>query len=821
MQSKHEMTDGRRKLREILKNRPADSAEWNEATNRFQFVDRLLLECLGWQTPEIKVEQYDEAGGRTDYELGNPIRAILEAKRESRSFGDLPGGITSRVRKIEPLLEASKELRDAFTQCLTYCALKGARLGIVCNGPQLMIFQAVVQSGPPSEGECYFFDGFESYLEHFDLLWKLLSPEGVRENKAYRDIAIHRSPRLPQKASESIPDPLRHRYRSDFQENIRTLSTLLLEEIEENSEVRRSFYNDCYVSIEANSRHTMLSKQIISNRYKRVVASSSAPKSLRDRIDPNGKDGVVYKEASFEKGLSSSPFVVLGDVGVGKTSFFENLYFQLDDQVRDDTLFLHINLGQQGALTLDLRVFIIQEIKNLLRQNYSINIDSEDFIKAAHHKEIAIFETGPYKSLKEANPAEYSVRKADFLNDLVADRSSHLQASLGHLCFGQGRQLIVVLDNADQRNYETQQNAFLVAQELAAGGSALVFIALRPSTFYESKKRGALSGYQNKVFSITPPPADEVVQRRLQFAIRVAEGKQRLEALESIRFRLGGIVLFLRAALRSIRSNEEVKEFLGNITGGNVRSVIELISSFFGSPNVEAEKIIRIEEETGNYIVPLHELTKHALLGEYSYYNPQSSLYACNVFDVSTSDPREHFLKPLLVSFLYSNSGIKNRDGYVSGEAIISEMHKFGFSGEQTQNSLRKLARNRLIETPVLHYRETIVPDFEQPETFHYRVTSVGLYHIRKWFCSFSFLDAVSIDTPIFEALYRDKIVSLASSFNIADRHRKALAFREYLESQWLSADIGAPYFDFATSVRQGVPTFAMVERFLKKSSPK
>lgn len=821
MQSKHEMTDGRKKLNSILSDRPPDSSEWNEATNRFQFVDRLLLECLGWQTPDIKVEQYDDAGGRTDYELGNPLRAILEAKRESRSFGDLPSANPSKVRKIAPLLAASKELKCAFAQCLTYCAQKGARLGVVCNGPQLMIFQAVVQSGPPSEGECFFFDGFEDYLKNFDLLWKLLSPEGVRENRAYRDITIHRSPRLPPKASESIPDPLRHRYRSDFQENIRTLATLLLEGIDENVEVRKSFYADCYVSIEANNRHTMLSKQVISNRYKRVVASSSAPKNIRGRLATKAKKSDLFNEPSFEKGLASSPFVVLGDVGVGKTSFFENLYFQLDDEVRDDTIFLHINLGNQGALTLDLRLFIVQEIKDVLRRNYQLNVDSEAFIKTAHHEKVSVFENGPNQSLKEANPAEYAIRKADFLSELVEDKAGHLQASLAHLCFGQGRQIIIVLDNADQRDYDTQQNAFLIAQELAASGAALVFIALRPSTFYESKKRGALSGYQNKVFSVSPPPTDEVIQKRLQFAIRVAEGEQRLEALDTIRFRLSGIVLFLRATLRSIRANDEIKAFLGNITGGNVRSVIELVSSFFGSPNVEAEKIIRIEEETNGYVVPLHELTKHALLGEYSYYNPQSSLYACNVFDVSTADPREHFLKPLLISYLYSNSGLKNRDGYISGEAIVGEMHRFNFTEEQCRNALRKLARNRMIETPILHYRETMVTEAEPPETFHYRATSIGLYHIRKWFCSFSFLDAVSIDTPVFDDSQRDRIVSLAGSFNIADRLRKAQVFREYLENQWLSADISAQYFDFADSVRQALPTFSTVQRFLAKSSPR
>lgn len=821
MRSKHEMTDGRRKLKEVLNTRPADSREWNEATNRFQFVDRLLIECLGWQAPDIRVEQNDDAGGRTDYELGNPVRAILEAKRESRHFGDLPSASASKVRKIAPLLTTSKELQDAFSQCLNYCAQKGARLGIVCNGPQLLIFQAVVQSGPPSEGECYFFNGFETYLKDFALLWQLLSPEGIKENRAYRDISIHRSPRLPPKASETIPDPMRHRYRSEFQENIRTLSTLLLEGIEESREVRKSFYDDCYVSIDANNRHTMLSKQIITNRYKRVLASSSAPKPLRSTLNTNVKEGGIFTDPSLAKGLASTPFVVLGDVGVGKTSFFENLYYQLDDDVRDDTLFLHINLGNQGALTFDLRAFIVQEIKGVLRRDYSINIDSSEFIRAAHYEKIAVFESGPNRELEKRNPAEYELRKADYLNGLVSDQANHLQTSLAHLCFGQDQQIIIVLDNADQRDYETQQSAFLIAQELAAGGSAVVFIALRPSTFYESKKRGALSGYQNKVFSISPPPADEVIQRRLQFAIRVAEGEQRLEALDAIRFRLNGIVLFLRATLRSIRANEEIKSFLGNITGGNVRSVMELISSFFGSPNVEAEKIIRIEGETGKYIVPLHELTKHALLGEYSYYNPQSSLYACNVYDLSSSDAREHFLKPLIISFLHSNSGVANRDGYVSGEVIVTEMHKFGFTEGQCGHALRKLSRNRLIETPILHYRETEVPLSTPPETFHYRVTSIGLYHIRKWFCSFSFLDAVSIDTPVFEQELRSKIVDLAGSFNISDRFRKATAFREYLENQWLASEINAQYFDYTESVRQSMPTFTMVEKFLGKRLPR
>ena len=820
MLSKHEMTDGRKKLIAILERRPPDSHEWNEAQNRFQFIDRLLRECLGWQIPHIKVEEPDGDGGRIDYLLGDatPAKAVLEAKREAIRFGDLPGGKRMQVRKLKPLLDASAELTSAFNQCLNYCAKKGARLGIVCNGPLLLVFQAWSPHGPPDEGECYFFDGFKDYLDHFPLLWKILSPEGIAENKAYRDISLHRSPRIPPKPSESIPDPTRYRYRDEFQENIRTLANLLLEEIEDSNEIRKIFYRDCYVSVQANNQHTLLSKQIIKNRYRRVASDGSNPQQLRS-AENKSESGEIFADPELQTALSSRPVVVLGDVGVGKTSFFENLFFQIDEIQRNETIFLHINLGQKGTIAGDLRSFIIQEIVSLLKSSYGINIGSEAFAKSAHYKDLADFDEGPNGGLKLLDPARYEFRKIDFLNSLISDRAGHLTAALAHLSHGQKKQIIIVLDNADQRDYDTQQQAFLIAQELAKSGSCLVFVALRPSTFYESKKRGALSGYQNKIFAISPPPADEVIQRRLQFAIRVAEGRQTLSSLNGIKFRFEGIVFFLKSTLRSIKSNKEIQTFLGNITGGNTRSVIELVTSFFGSPNVDSKKIISIEEKTGKYEVPLHEFSKHALLGEYSYYNPQSSLYACNVFDVSESDPREHFLKPALLAFLYSNSGIANRDGFVMGNDILNEMKKLGFEDDQTRHGLRKLARNRLIETPQAHYRELEVDEGIFPEVFHYRSTSIGMYHVRKWIGTFSFLDAVSIDTPIFQEQVRGKIMEIAGSFSIHDRVEKAKLFRDYLEEQWHSSEIASTYFDFSETLRSQDISFRSVENAIKKLS--
>ena len=817
MRAQFEMNVGLARLKDIITALPANSSHWNEAQNRFQFIDRLLTECLGWSKPEMGVEHPDGAGGRVDYELGVPPKAVLEAKREAVVFVTLPTGSPSIVRKLAPLLAASKEFKDAAAQVVTYCALRGAQIAIVSNGPQLVVFQAIIPGLPPLEGECFMFNGFESQIEHFPLLWTLLSPEGVTENRAYRDLALHRNPRIPAKASTAIPEPSKFRYRSDLQENLRGLSSRLLEEIEDNPKLKSAFYRDCYVPIEANNRHLLLSKNIIASRYKRAGDSGIVPTPLSAKDMMNDGGDSLSDGAAIMSVIGSRPIVVIGDVGVGKTSFFENLFESLGGTESSDSYFIHIDLGIKANLTETIKEYVLDEIPRVLKTKYGIDIEELDFVTAIYHQDLIGFDKSVKGSRKSSNPEAYENDRIDFLVERVEKRDHHLHASLGHLAKGRRKQIILILDNADQRTFAIQQEAFLIAQELAATRNLLVFVALRPSTFYLSKASGALSGYQNRLLTISPPPADEVIEKRLTFAVRIAEGQIEPGFLEGIELHFGNVVAFLKATLRAIRESESIRLFLSNITGGNTRAVIELITSFCGSPNVDSNKIVQVELEGGKYKVPLHEFSKHALLGEYAYFNAQSSLVAYNVFDVNSADPREHFVASLLVAFLSSNLGVRDNDGFVSGAAILNEMQKFGFIEDQTRHALRRLAAKRLIETPHAHYREITVPDKEMPDTFYFRSTSVGLYHIKFWAGSFAFLDATSTDTPIFDNSVRDIVMKRAASFDIQDRYERATSFRSYLENQWHFSNISATFFDFSQLLKSNEDGFDAVKKFIER----
>lgn len=813
MQALIEMSEGLINLKRILAELPSDSPHWNEAQNRFKFIDRLIFECLGWTHPNVNVEEIDELGGRADYIFGRPAKAILEAKRESAYF-DFPSVGGNLLRKMPSLILASKTFEAAVKQVVPYCAINGAAIAIVCNGPQLAIFQAISPGHQPLKGECYIFNGFDSYVTNFPMLWKLMSPEGIAENRAYRELAHHRNPRIPPKASTVIPEPLKYRYRNQFQENLRSLSSLLLEEIEDNPELKADFYRECYIKLEANNRHLLLSRKVIQARYRRAGEVGVAPSAL-DEIAVVEGGSLQFNDPSVAS-AGSRPIVIIGDVGVGKTSFFENLYESLSASERAQTYFLNINLGNKATLSSSVKDFLLSEIPRALKDGYALDIYDANFVESIYHRDLLDFDKTTAGRLKESNPSRYEIERTDFLIDRTKKADMHLRASLGHLSRGRGKQIILVLDNADQRTFEVQQETFLIAQEFASTRNLLVFVALRPSTFFLSKTTGALSGYQNKVLTISPPPADEVIQKRLIFAGRVAEGTVAPATLTDIRVHLSSVVAFLNATLRSIRANDQIKTFLSNVTGGNTRSVIELITGFFGSPNVDSQKIVKIEEERGNYRIPLHEFTKHALLGEYAYFNAQSSFVACNLFDIqSMADPREHFLASLIIAYLASSQGVADNDGFVSGKKISAEMTTQGFVKDQIAKSLKVIAKRRLIETPHAHFREIHVQDSEDPEDFYFRATSIGIYHVRYWAGSFAFLDAMSTDTPIFDERVREDVSKFAASFVIADRYEKTVSFKDYLESQWHASNFTVNYFDLTALLTSQDETFHTVARHI------
>jgi hypothetical protein len=486
--------------------------------------------------------------------------------------------------------------------------------------------------------------------------------------------------------------------------------------------------------------------------------------------------GAISKELIAES-ISRRPILILGDVGAGKSTFLRHLLKINAAEQFQNAISIHIDLGKKGTLASDLNVFVLQEVEYQLRNKWDIDIDSDGLVRAAYRAELQRFASGIYSRIRESDPSEYLSKEISFLDNKIQNRASHLKQVLEHVAKGRRKQVVIFLDNADQRDFETQQKAFLIAQEISSEWPALVFLALRPETFHQSlRAEGVLSGYHPKAFTIAPPRIDKVVQKRLAFATKITSGQIDVPSIDNTTFDFASLEAVMGALAMTFHSRCDTAEMIDNIASGNVRLALDIVRGFIGSGHVNTSKIVKIMSEEGRYFVPLHEFVRAVAFGDYLFYDPSRS-YLANIFDVNSDDPKEHFLLPVLLAELSSWRGGGAQEGFVETSKIYARLQDCGYTPDQIDLAFVRSHRYRLLEATA---RRTPKVGLEMPPSF--RVTSVGIYHSMRLSKIFSYVDAVIIDTPVLDQGVREKISNV---FGLSDRVHRVEIFLSYLDEAW------------------------------------
>lgn len=748
-----------------------NDASRNEATTRAHLIDVLIYDVLGWDRQSITSEDHHHSG-YSDYTFHAPRPVlILEAKKEGTHF-DVPIGARSRVRELKPLLRGNNQLKSAVMQVAKYCQTRGVPYAAVCNGHQLVCFVATRLDGtPPLEGRALVFGSLEEMLADFLDMWQHLSPAAVSEDRLRVTLLGDSSPDLPPKLSATIQGYPGTRQRNVLQADLQILSELVLEDITRHRDIEPTFLEECYCPSGALSQYSLLSKQILSARY---AALHHREHGGPTTVPVTGKRGI--SPDLLAESLSRRPILLIGDVGVGKTAFWRNLMLVESAELASNAIVLYVDFATRGTLVADLRAFLIEEITRQLREDYTIDLAERNVIRGVYNLDIARFRTGLYADVRESNPSLYRQKEIEHLDALVSRADEHLGRSLEHIVKGRKKQVIVFLDNTDQRSEEVQQEAFLIAQEIAENWPATVFVALRPATFHKSQRTGTLSGYHPKAFTISPPRIDLVLEKRLTFALKLARGKVPISTLgEHIAVNLSKLETVLEVFLRSLSRNRALLEAIDNIASGNVRRALDFVKEFFGSGHVDTGKILEIETAGGSYVIPLHEFVRAVIHGETEYYDPSRSPIV-NLFDVNHMDGKEHFLLPCLLAFLTSPAASGKSDGFVDTAWTYDRLQGHGFTVSQIDLAVFKAYRSSLLEA---EGRGSIGRD-DMPNTI--RVTPVGVYHLQRLAGLFAYVDAILVDTIILDPVVRAE-VGVARS--IRERLERVERFRLYLDMHW------------------------------------
>ena len=564
---------------------------------------------------------------------------------------------------------------------------------------------------------------------------------------------------------------------------------MIIEDVGKLPENEEAFLKECYASSGALSQYALISKSILQSKYSTEFEESLAGPSLVAATAKSGRPTITTE--MLAQSATKRPVLLIGDVGVGKTMFIRHFISVEAAELLCEAIVIYIDLGVQPTLESALDEYLEMEIARQLHDNHGIDIIDRRFVQGVYHMALSGFERSIYGSLRDTDTAEYEKRRLSFLEDKLAARQEHLRQCLEHIRKGRNQQIVIFLDNVDQRPDGFQQRAFLIGQSMAELWPAFVFVSLRPETFHRSRLEGTLSAYHAKAFTISPPRVDRVIHKRLRYAIDLLESGVIGTSIEGVGFHvdLKDLLDYLEIIDYSFKNSVELVEFVDNVCGGDIRLALDFIRTFVGSGHANTTKMLDIYRETGRYNVAFHEFVRAVIYGDYRDYHPGFSEIT-NLFDISGTDGREHFLAPIVLAYLGLESQASGSSGYVPAESIYKYTQHLGFQPAKISGVLGRLLKNKLVETQTKRAPSGAL----ESQDLYYRITTIGSYYYQKLVGMFTYVDAMVVDTPVVDRAVRERI---GDEGTILGRLDRAEEFRQYLDSQWRNIESAVEVFNW------------------------
>lgn len=780
----------------------SDDPTRNEATTRLHMIDRIFFDALQWPRGDCILEESHEKT-YTDYIFSSTQRQmIVEAKKEGAYF-ELPLDQGSREVSLPALVRGNGNLDKALRQVGSYCTSRGVPIAIACNGRQLVAFIGSRVDGiAPTAGRAITFRSFDEMVSDFLTLWNCLSYPAVE--RGYLESLLIRDslPPAPEKLSRRLAYFPGVKKRNELEHELRILGEIFLQDLVKDAELERDFLKECYCSSGALSQYALISKEILKKRYaasgegntKHVTAASSKSGASSDLLT-----------AVIAKSVTQRPVILLGDVGVGKTSFIKHLVSVEAEEELKRGIVLYVDFGREPALRTDLQNYVLDSFEKQLKQVYRVDLQSDAFVRGIYHGDLLAMRSGIYGFLRESDPIAYRMKEAELLTAKISNKSGHLKRAIEHLIQGEGRTVVAFLDNIDQRSDDFQEEVFLIAQSLAESWPITCFSTLRPSTYNKSRRQGSLSAYQNRVFTISPPRIDLVVRKRLEYALnKLIAGGMLALASEGITVESHMLREYIEVLIDSMAHNDALAECIDNISAGNVRDALDLLTNFVGSGHVDTRKILEIKISTGKYYIPLHEFIRAVIYGDNEYYSPESSFVA-NLFDIVTPLPEEHFLMCFMVDFcMRSSQHSTSSSGFIAEKDVYDHLRSLGYHNRQISAALARAEQTKLLD----------FAEADQASSNRVRITQRGAYVLHRLMGTFVYLDAVVTDTPITDAEFAKLIWDARL---IRDRLERARHFLGYLDTCWEDTPRVTGGFDWSMESSKILRDIGRVEERLSR----
>jgi GTPase SAR1 family protein len=677
--------------------------EANEARTRIEVINRVLA-TFGWLDKDIEPEAPSGTGEFLDYELWAQDQPwmVVEAKRAGLTFDLSDAGTKkndSRLRTIASLNnQGGATFREAMKQAATYCNDKGIPLACVTNGFQWLFFRGLSSKHRAwTAGSALVFATSDEVIARFDDFLRSLGRTWAGTTYLHELLDRPHSGSLP---APRVPRDFFATRRAQVDPDriavLRSVSDYLLGDIY--GEDRREMLNRCYVT------------PGVAGEFERSIERllKDAPHGLDDEPHDvvEGDPGTFVSTLSKQAQLSQirHPVVVVGHVGVGKTTFLQRSLAHLRD---DKSAFCalvdlegHGHGGTVDASHEEDRVaqLILDKLTNAATTVLKDHGVSTGELAQADPNEAVTLRTllreriTQERALGEkvwrADPAAWDRREYEIFSELRANPVALLTRYTRHL---RGRfksyPVLIILDNLDQAHEDYQRCIYGFAQRLSRETPAVVVVCIREDTYKTGREdEGFLSSSPlHFVFHVARPPLDKLLRQRVQFGEAAASSGELPRRLRAEAVAVRGVCDLLRKTVL-VQPSESLNVFAA-LAGPNMRDALGLVRGLVeGAPAA----ISRPEPSTA--------FAFECLLISQGQSGLKTRCRIANCFDAEPSDPPFHALRIRLLAYLaWAFDSVAERAFLEGTERALGHFAAWGYPVALTRRAISQLLDDGLV----------------------------------------------------------------------------------------------------------------------------
>ncbi|WPK02136.1 AAA family ATPase [Pseudomonas putida] len=715
------------------------SAIITEQDARFQLIDQMLVDVLGWPRESIRTEPHlDE--GRIDYLLlqGGRNKLVVEAKRTSATLVDSKADTLNFFKFNGP---SSKSATPVLRQAEGYCLDTGVQFCAATNGVEWVGHWAIRGDGrSKSDYKIAVFPSLEAIQSSFLQFYELFSAEAISKDifKTY----------FNEEEGNSVSQ-------AEDLLNIRTDNPQFMRKSEISRDIEKVF-TKFFTSMSGDEDSEMLINCFVESKESRETDVSL------QRIAKNIIDGISYIDTNYglqadirdavdsEKGDFA---LIIGNKGAGKSTYIDRFFkLTLESTLRSKCLVLKVDLRLSPGDTSSITRWLDTKLSELCESLLFPDEPTYDDLRGVYWREYKRWSQGEMKHLYETDKNQFKIDFGSFIKEQrLKETGLYLSNLLWHAVGARNLMPCLIFDNADHFPREFQEAVFQYAQSLYRSiKSCFIICPITDRTIWQLSKHGPFQSYQYKAFYLPTPSTKEILQKRaifLQSKIdhTINTNQDQYFLTKGIRVSVQDLNAFVACIESIFIDTDFISRLISSLCNHDIRRSLELTKRTLTSPHIAVDDLVKTYLSQANKLrIAPQKIKKAVFLGDYSQFSQDDnnfilSLYHTYSDHISTPLARLSILQALKQQYFQSEDAEAK---FIEVNQLVIYLEPIGIPRKVIIRHLEALFSYRLVEA----YDPT---SEALDENTKIKISPSGLIHIELGSDDITYIEHVGLATPI------------------------------------------------------------------------